>query len=343
VVKLRRSRLTVNVGSAILFDILCRQKASDSATAGSSKYSKYYFPRQTVPPARAGGDDLALNFPVEDLYCLGSPIGLFQMLKGRTIGARHHSGAPPAESPLDPDSVDDPFLAASAPPPHSSRDENAFAVSSPKCVQLYNVFYPSDPISYRLEPLIAPAMSSLKPQNLPYTKKGLFGASAAQGLTGIGAKVGQSVSELWSSFSAGIANSVLTRSLGLTGDEIASMTIPPTQLSPGAGTNIVAGRVIPVKPSLVRNDTNERQIQLAEDTAAADLQGGGVQVPTLIDSEIETLYSGFQKRGSTEREETVGSSTRSDAEAGSGRNLRKEEMKVRALNQNGRVDYSIQE
>jgi hypothetical protein len=252
--------------------------------------------------------------------------------------------------------MDDPFLAASNPPSTYSAGERIssttglpYTISSPKCTQLYNIFHPSDPISYRLEPLIAPAMSSLKPQLLPYTKKGIFGASAAQGLTGIGARVGQSVSGLWSSLSAGIASSLLNRSLGLTGEDVANMAgtqtavVSESQLSPAAGTNIVGGGVISDMPSLVREDTNEKKRQLAENTAAADREGSGASAPTLIDDEIETLYSGFQKR----RKNQSGDDRESQhdwAEAEEkGRRLRREELKVRGLNQNGRVDYSIQE
>lgn len=35
------------------------------------------------------GKELDFDFDVEDFYCLGSPIGLFQMLKGRNILGRH--------------------------------------------------------------------------------------------------------------------------------------------------------------------------------------------------------------------------------------------------------------
>jgi hypothetical protein len=125
-----------------------------------------------------------LDFPVEDFYAVGSPIGLFQMLKGRTIAARQIPNIKPAQTPFA--SMEDPFGT-----PVSSYIDST--TSSPKCQRLYNVFHPTDPISYRLEPLISSAMASLKPQPLPYTKKGIFSAPA-QGITGIGAKVGQSVS-----------------------------------------------------------------------------------------------------------------------------------------------------
>src|SRR6266536_889352 len=146
---------------------------------------------------------------------------------------------------MDPDYGQDPFLAASPKSGFGYGDNIStvtglpLTVSSPKVAQLYNIFHPSDPISYRLEPLIAPAMSSMKPQLLPYTKK-----TISASVTGISAKVGQSVSGLWSSLSSGIASSLLNRSLGLTNDDVARMEAPAqpqTQSasnSVGAGTNI---------------------------------------------------------------------------------------------------------
>ena len=190
-------------------------------------------------------------------------------------------------------------------------------------------------------------MSSMKPQLLPYTKKGIFGANMNQGITGIGAKVGQSVSGLWSSLSSGIASSLLNRSLGLTGEDVERMQAASTPKGPapsvGAGTNISSGGVIPPSdntPALQRENTNEKMRQLAEDTAAADRDGTstGGNAPTLIDDDIETLYAGFQKRRKSEVAETDWVEAEEKA-----RKLRREEMKVRALNQNGRVDFSIQE
>ena len=141
--------------------------------------------------------------------------------------------------------MEDPFLAAQSTERLSKISGLPFSVSSPKVEQLFNIFHPSDPISYRLEPLISPAMAGLKPQLLPYTKKSIFGNVAPQGLTGIGAKVGQSVSDLWSNFSAGVASNLLNRSLGLSNEEVARLAATPaTELPPGAGTNISAGGVL---------------------------------------------------------------------------------------------------
>jgi len=196
-------------------------------------------------------------------------------------------------------------------------------------------------------------MSSLKPQPLPYTKRGIFGAPAGQGLTGIGARVGQSVSGLWSSFSSGIASSLLNRSLGISAEDAGKLGHPtPAQqarmpLSLGAGTN-VSGGVIPSQslPTMVAEVLGEdKKRKLAQD--AVTTGEDGEHPPTLIDSEIETLYSGFQKRRKSHQSDAdlrdLGESSEWQSLEGQAKRLRREEGKVRALNSNGRVDYSIQE
>lgn len=316
-----------SLGSAIMFDILCRQ----CQNIHPSKMHK-----------RHTDDDLTLDFDVEDFYALGSPIGLFQMLKGRTISA--HPGS--AASTRHTTSMDDPMLDGASSRKHASAAADAMMpdgiqTSRPKCSQIFNLFHPTDPISYRIEPLISPAMASLKPQPLPYTKRGIFGAPMGQGLTGIGARVSQSMSSMWSS----MASSLLTRGLGYTGNEPTgevggAKSKGPLSMSQGAGTNVTGG-VIPTAP-LPPEGT-----EIAK-ASPSDAAGSGQHPPTLIDGEIETLYAGYQKR----RQSVQSDAELRDLRAGSdewreseerARKLRREEDKVRRLNANGRVDYAIQE
>lgn len=303
-----------SLGSAVMFDILCNQKVDDTTTA-----RKRYSMSTKDHGSKSSNEGLQLDFAVEDFYALGSPIGLFQMLKGRTIAARATPNIKPAQTPFV--NMNDPF---DTPAVYSNYIDST--TSSPKCQRLYNIFHPTDPISYRLEPLISPAMASLKPQPLPYTKKGIFGA-AGQGMTGIGALVGQSVSGFWSSLSSGIASSLLNRSLGISADDAAKVQqarVPVAAGAPNGG---------PIAPSdaekLIRGDLTVKDGE------------EGPKPPTLLDDEIETLYSGFAKTqknaGPLARDEE-----RKELEE-QARKLRKEERKVRALNSNGRVDYSIQE
>lgn len=72
-----------SLGSAILFDILCRQKDQSPDTG---KNPLRFWPaqgRQEAPVPNDKDRKMALDFDVEDFYCLGSPIGLFEMLEGR--------------------------------------------------------------------------------------------------------------------------------------------------------------------------------------------------------------------------------------------------------------------
>jgi hypothetical protein len=321
-----------SLGSAILFDILCRQKDPTPTPTGSYRHKQFSQRGNSSQPQQL--PDLGLKFDVEDFFCLGSPLGLYQMLKGRRIAARRSMSGMSLPSPLNPDAMDDPFLGA--PSTQSSdavgaRDGDilSITVSSPKCQQLYNIFHPADPIAYRIEPLISRVMASMKAQPLPYTKRGIFGVQG-QGLTNIGARMGQSVSGLWSNFTSGMASSLLNRSLGLTGEGGLSSTTPmnapqiqhkPTP-SAGVGPNVSAAG------------------------ATSEQEQNTEHPPTLIDSELETLYAAFEKRRkshqSDESRDLGESAAWMEAEDRSKR-LRREEAKVRALNSNGRVDFSVQE
>lgn len=318
-----------SLGSAILFDILCRQK--DTGIARPRNLSK-----SSTDVDREKGS-LQLDFSCENFFALGSPIALFQMLKGRTIAARHHNqDSRPAQSPFDPDPMD-PFGKDS----QSTRpDKNIvpLSVSSPRCDQLFNIFHPTDPIAYRIEPLISPAMASLKPQLLPYTKKGLFGAP---GIANIGARVGQSVGSMWYNFTSGVASSLLNRSLGITGEEqvLAQDNKFQGNLDKKSQQQIQPGSQMPIAD-------NQRQQALAEATLSGSSpdQHSANHLPTLIDSELDTLYAGFQKRRLSQQSSTSNplDAVFDEAEERA-KKLKREEAKVRALNGNGRVDYSIQE
>ena len=324
-----------SLGSAIMFDILCEQGR-----------------KQTRP--RKDKHPMKLDFDVEDFYALGSPIGLFQMLHGRAITAREQEIQ--RRGPNMP--MDDPMLDSSGlsggkrATPVLDDLIGEMPVSSPKCAQVFNIFHPTDPISYRMEPLISSMMSTLKPQPLPYTKRGIFGAPVGQGLTGISNRVGQSVSSLWSSMSSGLASSLLTRGLGYTGDEPTRTSSAggdrgksSAPLSMGAGTNLSGGTIssqstapLPAEGTRIAKVDEAKQAQLATDALAAGEKGQ--HPPTLIDQELETLYAGYEKHR-TDTSHTDPDELHEAEERG--KKLRREEAKVRRLNSNGRVDYAIQE
>ncbi|MDI1489972.1 MAG: hypothetical protein OHK93_001171 [Ramalina farinacea] len=298
-----------SLGSAIFFDILCQQKDPSPPPTRSGRLS---VPRPMPPKTPS---NILLDFEVEEYYCLGSPLGLYQMLNGRKIAGRgpQWDSAP----------TSDPFLGASASTTGSGSSEAdlfTISVNTPKCSQLFNIFHPADPIAYRLEPLISTAMASLKPQPLPYTKKGIFDVQG-QGLSAIGSRVGQSVSGLWSSVTSGMASTLLNRTLGLPAESQAKVSTPTIQPKPAdlSLTAIKAG--------------------------GGQSEGDYEQAPTLIDGELQTLYAGFESSRRAKQSDgsrDLGESSQWAESEQRSKRLRREEAKVRALNSNGRVDFAIQ-
>lgn len=287
-------------------------------------------------------------------FPLAHPDFLVTNLNPRTIAGRQNAPLGPIVIDDADDNSEDERVSPVTGLPHS--------VSSPKVEQIFNIIHPSDPIAYRMEPLISPIMKTLKPQNLPYTKKGIFGSVAPQGLSSIGVKVGQSVSGLWSSFSSGITTSLINRSLGLTNDEVA-------RLNANSGANNDEDDSVDkavTAANILGERTNARKRQLADTANQAESRPSmsGNEL-TLIDDELETLFSKFQK---TRKDRAEKDAKNKDKDGGSGsgsgasgvekvlsavtdwedlekksNKIRREEQKVRALNRNSRVDFSIQE
>jgi len=71
-----------SLGSAIYFDLLCRQREVVKGFELQRNPLRFWPSPERGAPAKHPRE-LAFDFDVEDFYCLGSPVGLFQMLKGR--------------------------------------------------------------------------------------------------------------------------------------------------------------------------------------------------------------------------------------------------------------------
>lgn len=241
------------------------------------------------------------------------------MSRGRTIAARQPERSASRVGltrAVDSDCVDDGYAADSKP-------ENG--ISRPDARQLFNIFYPSDPISYRLEPLIAPSMASVKPHNLPYTKKSLFGVVGPQGLTDIGTKVGQSVSGLFASLSTGISSNLLPASLRISNEEAQLMMKEGLAEEAPGDAMAEKAKEKTSTPNVSATPNSDEDEQLLVDQTGR----------------FATLYSRFQMTDERNAEspldlETDGKDRKSNKE-------RTAQRKVWALNRNGRVDFSIQE
>lgn len=298
-----------SLGSAILFDILCHEQAELNA-----------------PKTGDISQEQHLEFECEELFCLGSPIALFQMLKGKTVSGRswtHPGVGTESMSPTEGSTNTSPGHVTKGEAGSSGKgaavnDAYASVISSPRCRQLFNIFHPSDPVSYRIEPLISSEMSSLRPQLLPSVKRSLW-TSSGQSLSMIGSRVGQSVGSLWANFTTGVASSLLNRSLGLNPEDTSGQA--------------VAGTALP-QPSQPRSSSDGDSQQKFTHRR-----------PTLIDQYLETLY----ERSKDDQIKSVAGfrdeneSTTHEEREKLMKKLKTEDLKVRSLNSNGRVDYSIQE
>lgn len=87
-----------------------------------------------------------LAFDVDSLFLVGSPVGMFKLLEEKGIVGRGYKSSVPSQ--------DDTF-------------------ASPKCVNLYNIFHPCDPVAYRIEPLVSPSFGDFKPVDIEFAVKGL--------------------------------------------------------------------------------------------------------------------------------------------------------------------------
>lgn len=96
----------------------------------------------------------SLEFEVNNLFTMGSPLGLFQLIKQETID-------------------------------YEKLNSRHF----------YNMFHPSDPISYRVEPLIHPQTYPITPATIPFSRSGLN--SGLQDLGVVGQKISQATADIW--------------------------------------------------------------------------------------------------------------------------------------------------
>lgn len=134
-----------SLGSAIAFDLLAMQVEGDHK--------------------------LKLDFDVENLFCVGSPVGAFKLVQRRNIVSRANIKGD--YDPFDPE----------------------LKISSPKCQNVYNIFHPCDPVGYRMEPLVKPSFSNMKPEEVPFALKGFN--TQVKSLTSFGDEVQKKIFSNW--------------------------------------------------------------------------------------------------------------------------------------------------
>jgi hypothetical protein len=145
-----------SLGSVLAYDILTLQKTQEQPLTKTMKTSKtevdlseLLSKYEALEPISLDGLMMQSNIKLEALqfqphafFAVGSPVGLFLLLKGNRLSLSD---------------VTDP-------------ESNAERL----CVdKIYNIFHPNDPVAYRIEPLVDYRYKSLKPAPIAYTKGGL--------------------------------------------------------------------------------------------------------------------------------------------------------------------------
>ncbi|XP_054727997.1 mucin-2 isoform X1 [Anastrepha obliqua] len=137
-----------SLGSLILFDLLCHQKAPKETEEQNLENPDQH----GTSPMETNNDDLSvttytmghagtgqpfihytqLNFQPKKFFALGSPIGMFVTIRGI--------------------------------------DKLGLDFRLPTCAGFYNIFHPFDPVAYRIEALVNPDLSGVRPVLIPHHK-----------------------------------------------------------------------------------------------------------------------------------------------------------------------------
>ncbi|KAG2231733.1 hypothetical protein INT48_003588, partial [Thamnidium elegans] len=142
------SILAHSLGSLLAFDILTAQPFTPNQLSNVNTTAAVTEKRSAT-----------LDFPIKNFFAIGSPLGMIMVLRGHKMVSRktlEHSS-----------SVNN--------TPHTYDDKSApVSFVYPATDNIYNIFHKSDPVAYRLEPLIVRHYGSkLKPFPIPYIKGGL--------------------------------------------------------------------------------------------------------------------------------------------------------------------------
>ncbi|KAF9989060.1 hypothetical protein BGZ75_007742 [Mortierella antarctica] len=174
-----------SLGSLLALDILNHQPFSPShyqPIPSSPVYEKF------ISFDQGTHNTVSLEFPVTNFFALGSPIGLFLLLKGCKLGARLSDASITGESTAEP-------------------------CVRPAVENLYNIFHRSDPVAHRVEPLISRTFGTkARPALIPYHKGGLKGLHI--GIQDFSNDLANRANTMIESVKAGITTSVFTRALG---------------------------------------------------------------------------------------------------------------------------------
>lgn len=165
-----------SLGSAIAFDILCAQdkaqKKKQQEQQQKNNSNEQEEDDESVPQ---------LDFDVDIFFGIGSPVGMFQLLKGNHIISASKLKEKIESKNLERKEIKAPskswasslFSLYSSAPSDVTEDSKIVGYMAPQVKDYYNIFHPSDPVAYRVDPLVHRDAASLPAKIVPYTQGSL--------------------------------------------------------------------------------------------------------------------------------------------------------------------------
>ncbi|KAJ8652448.1 hypothetical protein O0I10_011915 [Lichtheimia ornata] len=242
----------------------------------------------------------ALLFPVRNFFAVGSPLGVILLLRGYKIASRKCLEEDMANGKVN--NFGD-----------MSKSSSTVSFCYPAVENLYNIFHKSDPVAYRLEPLIARQHSAkLKPVPITYIKGGL--KSVIDAGFSVGSGIANRAGAMYESFKMGLTANLFMRGLGLSKqleDDINQATAASAAAATAAAT-----------AANPENNNNELTTGSSESLSPESDEQNTLRSRSRSDPSLTDKY---RKRAASSASETSGAE------------------KLRMLNQTGRVDFCLQE
>ncbi|KAF9979277.1 hypothetical protein BGZ73_002546 [Actinomortierella ambigua] len=249
-----------------------------------------------------------LDFKVTNFFALGSPIGLFLLLKGCKLGARLNEHSVTGESTLIP-------------------------CMRPAVDNIYNVYHRSDPVAHRMEPLISRSFGSkTRPALVPYHKGGLKGLHI--GIQDFSNDVAKRANTMIESVKLGITTSVFTRALGFRTNPVQNASLIQSQRD---GTH--SGSTSETEMGVVGGSDSSDE----GSTGPAAVRGATTSAAIAASAAVAGGMAGSSSSSGADTESPLGTPKLKQRSAFQGDVTQLGEAKVKALNKTGRVDWCLQE
>lgn len=190
--------------------------------------------------------------------------------------------------------------------------------------------FQSDPVAYRLEPLIARHYSAkLKPEPIPYMKGGLKGVIDAS--FNVGSGIANRAGAMYESFKMGLTTNLFMRGLGLSRQQIYEDTHPDEAGLSEKNTDPTFIENHDTSSNANLDDTNNRLTRIRSNSDPAHAFSSDFRYKN------NNTYSSIKGKSSIRKSPPIPLPTSNATPYSQGA------QKLKMLNVTGRVDYCIQE